>query len=340
MKNILFLIIALLTIGTVLVITKPAVAAITADTCKNIKDKTIIDQFGYPISLGYNKWGYNYEAHMFNGRVCDAYENADWCQKFKDISLMMKWNDAYLSNKDCGTQGDDRLEYSSLTTPDDKLDRHYPTNTYIGSGAWLTNHVTGTYMGRKWVLNGNYVLTFVYGDSYVHDMTVTDANGVLTGTGAYPSEGPHSITWTLTGSIIDNTVVLKIVYDNSDYTVHAVGSIEEDGSISGTWTSNTDQSGDWSATSGKAVHPTCPVNGLVKIVAVPSDAYLGSLDPSCPTGEPNLLDGAKWFTEDNKEIGCSVWDSFAIIQNGSTDPCGEYDGARYMSPIKKGLGKW
>ncbi|MBA7477245.1 hypothetical protein ES707_12649 [subsurface metagenome] len=43
----------------------------------------------------------------------------------------MKWNDAWLSNKDC-----DR---------DDLLDRHYGFNSYIGSGAWLTNHQSGTY---------------------------------------------------------------------------------------------------------------------------------------------------------------------------------------------------
>jgi len=40
----------------------------------------------------------------------------------------MKWNDAWLSNKDCDGDG--------------KLDR--PAN-YIGSGAWETNHQSGVY---------------------------------------------------------------------------------------------------------------------------------------------------------------------------------------------------
>jgi hypothetical protein len=31
---------------------------------------------------------------------------------------------------------------------DHKLDRHYGYATYIGSGAWLTNHQTGTYVGN------------------------------------------------------------------------------------------------------------------------------------------------------------------------------------------------
>jgi len=42
---------------------------------------------------------------------------------------MMKWNDAWLSNVDCDG--------------DFKLDRHYGFDSYIGSGAWLTNHQMG-----------------------------------------------------------------------------------------------------------------------------------------------------------------------------------------------------
>jgi hypothetical protein len=55
---------------------------------------------------------------------------------------MMKWNDAWLSNKDCDGDG--------------LLDRHYGFDSYIGSGAWLTNHMSGTYQDDdgnecKWV---------------------------------------------------------------------------------------------------------------------------------------------------------------------------------------------
>ena len=76
-------------------------------------------------------WGYNYQAHMFNGYYCDAYHDADWCQYLEDVELLMKWNDAWLSNKDCDG--------------DELLDRHYGFDSYIGSGAWLTNHQSGTY---------------------------------------------------------------------------------------------------------------------------------------------------------------------------------------------------
>ncbi len=42
----------------------------------------------------------------------------------------MKWNDAWLSNKDCDGDG--------------LLDRYYGFDSYIGSGAWLTNHQSGS----------------------------------------------------------------------------------------------------------------------------------------------------------------------------------------------------
>jgi len=64
---------------------------------------------------------------MFNGRYCDydRVTGGDFC----DVNLMMKWNDAWLSNKDCSGDG--------------KLDRHNGYPSYISSGAWLTNHDTG-----------------------------------------------------------------------------------------------------------------------------------------------------------------------------------------------------
>jgi hypothetical protein len=43
----------------------------------------------------------------------------------------MKWNDGWLSNTDCDGNG--------------LLDRHFESASYIGSGAWLTNHMKGVY---------------------------------------------------------------------------------------------------------------------------------------------------------------------------------------------------
>lgn len=100
-----------------------------AQECTAIQDGTLLASDGSIIATGFDEWGYNYQGHMFNGGYCDAYRDADWCQAYKDIELMMKWNDAWLSNKDCNE--------------DSILDRHYGYGSYIGSGAWLTNHQSG-----------------------------------------------------------------------------------------------------------------------------------------------------------------------------------------------------
>ena len=68
---------------------------------------------GKLIVLGYDEWGYNYQAHIFNGYYCDAYHDADWCREWKDDKLTMKWNDAWLSNKD----GDGLLDRNSSVSP-------------------------------------------------------------------------------------------------------------------------------------------------------------------------------------------------------------------------------
>jgi len=108
-------------------------------TCVSIQDGTLFASTGEPITPGYDEFGYNYQAHMFNGRYCDydRVSGGAYC----DVTLVMKWNDAWLSNKDCDGDG--------------KLDRHNGFDSYIGSGAWETNHQSGTYIGddgkeHKW----------------------------------------------------------------------------------------------------------------------------------------------------------------------------------------------
>jgi hypothetical protein len=99
--------------------------------CTTIQSGTLVASDGSTIVTGYDQWGYNYQAHMFNGGYCDAYRDAAWCQSYKDIEIVMKWNDAWLSNKDCDGDG--------------LLDRHPGFTSYIGSGAWETNHMKGVY---------------------------------------------------------------------------------------------------------------------------------------------------------------------------------------------------
>jgi len=125
----------------VLVVSLVAVAANPAgagkpDGCTTLQDGTLVDKSGNTLVLGYDQFGYNYQAHLFNGRYCD-YDRViggAYC----DVNLVMKWNDAWLSNKSCDDDG--------------LLDRHYGYDSYIGSGAWCTNHQSGSYIdadGKK-----------------------------------------------------------------------------------------------------------------------------------------------------------------------------------------------
>lgn len=115
---------------------------------------------GEPLQIGYDPYGYNYQARMFKGSYANVYlgrdgfppyegddeayfENPDaegaqntWYWPYRYIQLLMKWNDAWLSNKDCDGDGE--------------LDRHYGFDSYIGSGAWLTNHMRGDDGGTRW----------------------------------------------------------------------------------------------------------------------------------------------------------------------------------------------
>lgn len=132
-KTIAFLVIAAVVMSAVAVGTVMAEKKVK---CATIQGGTINASTGEPLTTGYDQWGYNYQAHMFNGPLAyyDRHydpDDPDWNDEFIDVDLMMKWNDAWLSNMDC----DD----------DEKLDRHYGYDSYIGSGAWLTNHEFGTY---------------------------------------------------------------------------------------------------------------------------------------------------------------------------------------------------
>lgn len=99
--------------------------------CTTIQSGTIYDSSGNVITTGFDEWGYNYQGMMFNGFYCNSSRPETPCEE-DDTILLMKWNEAWLSNKDCSGDG--------------LLDRHYGYDSYIGSGAWLTNHMQGTYV--------------------------------------------------------------------------------------------------------------------------------------------------------------------------------------------------
>ncbi|MBN1274850.1 hypothetical protein JXA12_00960 [Candidatus Woesearchaeota archaeon] len=99
-----------------------------ASDCKTIRSGEIIGTNGDPVTMGSNDWGYNFQAHRFSGEYCLANELEKECPPGEPY-LKMRWNDAFLSNKDC--DGDSRL------------DTHYGYPSYKGSGAWLLMELSG-----------------------------------------------------------------------------------------------------------------------------------------------------------------------------------------------------
>lgn len=100
--------------------------------CTTISDGVLTDSLGNLLVMGYDQFGYNYQAHMFVGTYDSVDRKLDgkyWGSTgdFVDDMLTMKWSEDWLSNKDCNGDG--------------KLDRGA---SGISQG-WLTNHVIGDY---------------------------------------------------------------------------------------------------------------------------------------------------------------------------------------------------
>lgn len=291
------------------------------EQCTKIQDGTLKTSDGNVITTGFDEWGYNYQGHFFLGGYCDAYRDAAWCQPYKDVKLSMKWNDAWLSNVDCDGDG--------------LLDRHYGFDSYIGSGAWLTNHQSGSYEQFKyWDVSGNWVIA-VNNEAYLHDYTFTMTSledGTFTGVGGYPA-GAMDYSFdeiVVNGQITGDNIAFTATYYNpltglpTGYSWTATGTIAADGTLSGTGTSGVSE---WHSTFGEAtqISETCYWNYFVKIVAVPDDA--------------TLTDGI-WYASDGTEIGPAEWGEFAIIQEVENDDCAGLHGLQYLSPTRAGLGNW
>lgn len=133
----------LLVFGAALLVVLAASFSVAAKApsvaCATIQGGTITDSMGNPIGTGYDQFGYNYQAHLFNGtydssdRVLDGmYLGNPAYNDFADDSLMMKWSDPWIANVDC--------------TGDGKLDRGLVNGVASGiSMGWLTNQVNGDY---------------------------------------------------------------------------------------------------------------------------------------------------------------------------------------------------
>ncbi|HZJ03515.1 MAG TPA: hypothetical protein VFE20_07580 [Thermoleophilia bacterium] len=154
-RAVLVLAVAMVMVGMLAV---PAFAA-PADKAITIQDGVLTYSEGHYLedeflTVGFDAYGYNYQAHMFKGSYANAYlggagfppyegdtdtyleENPGaeslWFWGYQDVQLTMKWNDAWLSNTDADDNG--------------ALDRDLSP----GSGAWTTNHMAGVEDGQKW----------------------------------------------------------------------------------------------------------------------------------------------------------------------------------------------
>ncbi len=112
-------------------------------SCTTIRDGTLVDSAGNTLVQGYDAYGYNYQAHMFNG----TYDSSDrvldgtyWGSTgdYVDDSLIMKWSDTWLANVDCNGDG--------------RLDRGLVDGVVGGTSlGWLTNHLAGDYFDAEGV---------------------------------------------------------------------------------------------------------------------------------------------------------------------------------------------
>ncbi len=119
------------------IVTIVALSSSTASAkpgCATIQGGTITDSAGNPLSVGFDEFGYNYQAHLFVGTYDSSDRNLDgtyWGSTgdYVDDGLIMKWSDDWLANRDCDGDG--------------KLDRGADAGGT--SQGWLTNQNEGDY---------------------------------------------------------------------------------------------------------------------------------------------------------------------------------------------------
>jgi len=147
-----------LLIAIFMISTMTCVASVIAkkdDSVTTIRDGTLVDKWGNPLVLGFDKYGYNYQAHIFVGwyhnvgRPEVAWTDETIDQAPSKTWLIMKWNDVWLSNVDRNDDG--------------KLDRGIGPD-YASSGvpgAWETNHQFGSYIEDGIEYKWNYFVKIV-----------------------------------------------------------------------------------------------------------------------------------------------------------------------------------
>lgn len=174
----------LITLATLIAVFLLLALPVAADdpTCATIQSDNIVYPAGHylagqPVGMGTDAYGFNYTAQRFSGWFvnaqlgfgvqdcnadtgecttvipglppydgdCEGYvaqvpeaamygacDDPDSFWVLQGLQLDIKWNDTYRSRTDCNGNG--------------WFDRHFGSETYMGSGAWYTNHASG-YLG-------------------------------------------------------------------------------------------------------------------------------------------------------------------------------------------------
>ena len=100
------------------------------ENCTTIQEGDLQTSGGDDITTGYDEWGYNYQARKYSGYIDNLGRSGEPVTS-GDYNVSIKWNEAYLSNRDYDKDGE--------------LERHPGSESYIGTGASYTNHLRWSY---------------------------------------------------------------------------------------------------------------------------------------------------------------------------------------------------
>lgn len=195
--------------------------------------------------VGFDEFGYNYQARVFVGPADGVDRNIDgtvWGDPmYANDHLKMMWSKGW----------DDARFHGGEWTCDAWEDNQW--NGMVPGGSEETWHYKIIWVGpEKWDITGTWTWNYYYGGgTYTHTMiidTFEPTTGAFTGHGYY-NPNP-SYTWIVTGTVDGNNINFYIDYTglNPDYYVIADGTIASNGLSMGGDATAPGQVATWTAT--------------------------------------------------------------------------------------------
>ena len=206
-------------------------------------------QAAKPADVGFNEFGYNYQARLFQGRadgVDKLLDDEVWGDPaYANDHLVMRWSKAW----------DDARFNGADWTCDAWENNEWNGKTDGGSGeVW---HYKIVWVGpQTWDVTGPYEMDVLFlGGNYGYDLTLNQSGNVVTGD-LYDPYLPGNLT-IFDGTINGNAIVFKVDYGSGS--VQGIrtftGTIDTFGLLSGSWSESGTENGSdtWSTTSGAAL---------------------------------------------------------------------------------------